>query len=123
MALMRRLVLLESGYLRRARLVLMLRLPLLVGHAVDVCAAVVLGERDGALVRGVLQPVGQAVAAEAGQIHEIDVLHVRARAEVLDKPAESRCLELGLDLWVDAHGVLERMGCPEYGPARPWEEG
>jgi len=40
-------------------------------------------------VGGVLEPVGQAVAAEAGQIHQIDVLDVGARPQMLDQAPES----------------------------------
>src|SRR5262249_98849 len=61
------------GLLHRRQLLgagatLMFRLPGLVGHAVDGFAALVLGERHALLVGGVLQPVGQAVAAEAREI-------------------------------------------------------
>src|SRR6516225_5672065 len=58
--------------LRRLRLVL--GLPLLVRHAVDQLPTLVLGQRHATFVGGILHPIGQAVAAEAGQVHQINVL-------------------------------------------------
>src|SRR5215218_9255020 len=79
---------LEGRELRPGRLVLVARLPGVVRHAVDVLAALVLGERDAARVGGLLQPVRQAVAAEPGEVHQVDVLHVRACPQVLDEAPE-----------------------------------
>src|SRR5262249_6513214 len=88
-----------------AGLALGLGLPFLIRHAVDRLTARVLAERDAALVGLFLHPVGQAVAAEAGEIHQIDVLHVSARAQVLDEAAKNRGFELGAGLVVEGHGV------------------
>src|SRR6185369_4202878 len=55
---------------------LVFRFPGLVGHAVDGLPALVLAQGDALGVGGVLEPVGQAVAAEAGQIHQVDILDV-----------------------------------------------
>src|SRR4029077_9232667 len=90
MALFTRRLLRGRGFL------LVLRLPLLVRHAVDRRAARLLGKRHALFVGGVLPPVRQAVAAEAREIHQVDVLHVGARAQVLDQAAEHGGLELGL---------------------------
>src|SRR5215217_1255313 len=68
--------LLERGLLLGARLLLVLGLPGLVRHAVDEFAALVLAQRHALLVGRVLHPVGEAVAAEAGEIHQVEVLHV-----------------------------------------------
>src|SRR3712207_8668716 len=61
------------------------------GHAVDVLAALVLRERHAALVGGFLEPVRKAVPAEAGKVHEVDVLHVGAgRSEEHTSELQSR---------------------------------
>jgi hypothetical protein len=60
------------------RLDLELRLPLRVGHAVNGLAGFILGEVEAAFRRGFAIPVGKAVATEAGKIHQVDVLYVRA---------------------------------------------
>src|SRR6266566_1816799 len=62
---------LECGALLRARLALVFRLPFLVGHAVDELAALVLGHRDALGVGRLLHPIGEAVAAEPGKVHQI----------------------------------------------------
>src|SRR6185295_2475282 len=87
---------------------LILRLPFLVRHAVDRLAARLLGHRHALGVGGVLHPVGQAVAAEAGEIHQVDVLHFRMGAQVLEQAAERRGLELGAGLVVKRHGGSSR---------------
>jgi hypothetical protein len=69
-------------------------LPLGIGHAVDDLARLVLVERDARLVGRVAIPVGQAVAAEAGEVHQVDVLHVGALAQMLDERAEGGRLEV-----------------------------
>src|SRR5215207_8720545 len=110
----RRLVLLESGELLRRRLGLVAGFPVLVGHTVDELAALVLRERDAARVGRVLEPVREAVAAEAREVHEVDVLHVGAGIEVLDEPAEGRGFELGPGRGFDVgHGRSRRLRAPE----------
>src|SRR5215203_1494272 len=96
-----RLVLLEGGELFRARLALVTRLPVVVGHAVDVLAALIPRQRHTARVGRVLEPVREAVAAEAGEVHEVEVLHVGSRPQMLDQPAEGRRLELAARRLVD----------------------
>src|SRR5690606_15703041 len=67
---------LERGQLLRRRLALVAGLPLVERLAVHDRACLVLVERD-AVFRGRLAiPIGQAVAAEAGEDHQVDVLHV-----------------------------------------------
>src|SRR5215204_3287082 len=83
------------------RLALVTRLPVVVGHAVDVLAALVLRQRHAARVGRVLEPVREAVAAEAGEVHEVEVLHVGSRPQMLDQPAEGRRLELAARRLVD----------------------
>ena len=69
---------------------LMRRLPGLVGHAVDGLAALVLAHRGARGVGFVLEPIGQAVAAEAREIHQIDVLDIAAGAQMFDQAPEYR---------------------------------
>src|SRR5262245_9263957 len=102
-----RLALFEGGLLLRARLLLVLRLPVPVRHAVDNLARLVLAQPLPLLLGGFLIPVGEAVAAEAGEVHQVDVLHVGAFAQVRDELAVSCGLKLGTGLVVEvAHGAL-----------------
>lgn len=51
----------------------------------------------------------EAVAAEPGEVHQIDVLHVGAFAQVLDQPAEGGRLQLGAGRGVElgcSHAAL-----------------
>src|SRR5690606_37425859 len=80
---------LERGQLFRRGLALVAGLPLGEGHAVDGLAGLFLVHFEPGLERGLAVPVGQAVAAEAGQDHQVDVLDVGARlVEVPQQPAE-----------------------------------
>src|SRR5262249_2421180 len=62
----------EPGLLLLRCFLLVLGLPFVIGHAVDRLAALVLAQRHALGVGGVLHPVGQAVAAEAREIHQVD---------------------------------------------------
>src|SRR5262249_46598490 len=66
-------------------------------------------ERDAALLRGFDHPPAQAVAAEAREDHELDVLHVLALVEMLQQAAQHRGLELDL-------GARGPGGSPLRGP-------
>src|SRR6516162_10402457 len=101
--------LLECGLLVLGGLLLMLGLPLIVRHAVNPLAALVLGHRYTACIGGVLHPVRQAIAAEAGEIHQVDVLHVGVLAQMLDQAAERGGLELGAGLVFKRHGASFRL--------------
>ena len=92
--------------LLRRRLRLVTRLPLRLRHAVDRLPALVPGHRHAALVGGFLHPVRQAIAAEAGEIHQVDVLHVGAAAQMLDQAAVDRGFEFRGGLLVDGHDLL-----------------
>src|SRR5437763_14396861 len=63
----------ECGALLRTRLALVFRLPFFVGHAVNQLSALILGHRDALGVGRLLHPVGEAVAAEPGKVHQVDV--------------------------------------------------
>src|ERR1044071_4700703 len=90
---------------------LVLGLPLVVRHAVDDLARLGIGNLDALLARLLAIPARQAVAAEAGQIHQVDVLDVGALLQVRDQAAESGGFEFGAGLVV--HGGL--LGTPGYG--------
>src|SRR4029453_2273500 len=90
----------ERLLLLAARFLLVLRLPLLVRHAIDDLARLRVGERHALLLGGGAVPFRQAVAAEAGEIHQVDVLHVGAFAQVLDQAPERGGLQLGAGLVV-----------------------
>src|SRR5262245_66211723 len=95
--------LVESLLLIARSFLLVLGLPLVVRHAVDDLARGGIGDLDALLARLLAIPARQAVAAEAGEIHQVDVLHVRALLQVRDQAAEGGGLEFGLGLVV--HGI------------------
>src|SRR5580704_12245968 len=67
---------------------LVLGLPLIVGHTVDDLARGRVRDRHAALFRGLPVPAREAVAAEAREIHEVEVLHICALAQMLHQLAE-----------------------------------
>src|SRR6266404_6995368 len=96
----------EGGLLLGARFLLMLLAPFVVGHAVDDLACLGITECDALLLGGGAVPFRQAIAAEAGEIHQIDVLHVGALAQMRDQRAEGRGLEFGAGLVVHLHLLM-----------------
>src|SRR3954452_24449604 len=96
----------ECGLLRGRGFLLVLRLPLLIGHAVDLLTALVLSERNTLVVGGFLHPVAEAIAAQAREIHQVDVLHLGARTQMLDEAAEHRGVEFGLGFFVESHEAI-----------------
>src|SRR4051794_27416308 len=106
----------QRGLLRGRSLFLVLHLPLLIRHAVDDLAALVLAQRETLGVGGFLHPVAEAIAAEARKVHQIDVLHVGARTQMLDQTAEHRGFELGLGLGVNGHGGVLVLSPCNMGP-------
>src|SRR5580704_10761922 len=113
----------ECRLLIGGRFLLMLGAPFVVGHAVDDLAALVLGHRQALGVGRVLHPVGQAVAAEAGQIHQVDVLHVGAAAKMLDQAAIHRGFEFRAGFFIGSrlgsHGRLRVLVKAKIEAARP----
>src|SRR5260221_7655591 len=77
-------------------------LPIVIRHAVDDLAGFRIAERDALLLGRRAVPLGQAVAAKAGQVHEIEVLHVGALAQMRDQVPKRRSLELRTRLVVHA---------------------
>ncbi len=84
------------GELLGRRVFLELLFPVGIRHAVDRFARGVVGDlADALLVGGGLVPFLQAVAAEARQVHQVDVLHIGALFEMRDQFAKGGGFELG----------------------------
>src|SRR5580704_220697 len=92
----------EGGLLLGGRLLLVLLAPLVVGHAVDDLARLRVAELDALFLGRRAVPFRQAVAAEPGQVHQVDILHVGTLAQMRDEGAEGRGFEFGAGLVV--HG-------------------
>jgi hypothetical protein len=101
---------LEGGLLLRARFFLMLGAPLVIRLAIDEFAAFFLGHGQTFFIRRVLHPVRQAVAAETGQIHQIDVLDVGTGAQVADQAPENGGFQFRSGFVVDRHGLGPGLG-------------
>src|SRR5580698_4091770 len=87
------------GLLLVARgLFLVLGLPLVVRHAVDDLAGLGVGDLDAARAGFLAVPARQAIAAETGQVHQVDILHIRALLQMRDQPAKSGGFEFGTGL-------------------------
>src|SRR5258708_35627663 len=82
---------------------LMGRLPGLIGHAVDGLAAFVLAHVSALGVGLLLEPVGQAVAAEAREIHQIDVLDIGTGAQMFDQAPEDGGFKFRSGFVVNGH--------------------
>src|SRR5262245_39182690 len=91
------LLLLGRGFL------LVLGPPLVVRHAVDDLAGLGVGNLDALLAGFLAIPARQAVAAEACQVHQVDVLNVSALLQVRDQAPEGGGFEFGAGLVI--HGV------------------
>src|SRR5690606_21436906 len=98
----------EGLFLLGARLFLMLRFPLIIRHAVHDLARLRVCQRLAGLLRRLAIPARQAIAAEAGQIHHVDVLHIRPLAQMLDQAAEGGGFEFRAGLVV--HASLVHLG-------------
>src|SRR6266851_7211351 len=90
----------EGRLLLGGRLLLVLLAPFVIRHAVDDLARLGVAERDALFLGRGAVPFRQAVAAESGEVHQVDVLHVGALAQMRDQRAERRCFEFGAGLVV-----------------------
>ena len=90
-----RLGLLELLQLFVAGFFLELVLPLTVRHSVYGLPRIRVADVHPAFLRGGQVPFRQAVAAETRQIHQVDILHIRAFLEVLYQAAERSGFDLG----------------------------
>src|SRR5215469_3155010 len=79
---------------------LVFRPPFVIGHAIDDLARFGIGERDATVFGFRTIPFREAVAAKAGEVHQIDVLNVGPLAEMLHEAAERRGLEFDAGLVV-----------------------
>src|SRR4051794_36127083 len=95
----------ERRLLLRRRLFLMLLAPLVVRHAIDDLARLGIGQRDSTLLGRRAIPFRQTVAAEPGEVHQVDILHVGALAQMRDERTECRGLQLGTGIVVDRIGA------------------
>ncbi len=96
---------LEGGLLLGRGLALVAGAPRVVGHAVDRFARRILVHLHAAGVGLFLIPARETVAAEAGEGHQVDVLHIGpVLHQMPDEPAEHGCLDG--DLGVRVHHIL-----------------
>ena len=83
----------------------MLSAPLVIRHAVDDLASFRIGPRHAALLGRRARPCRQAVAAEPGEIHQVDVLHIGSLAQVRHQTAKYGGFQFGGGFLVDRHGA------------------
>src|SRR4051794_33355758 len=102
----------EGGLLIRRRFLLVLLAPFVIGHAVDDLARLGIAERDTLLLGGGAVPFRQAIAAEAGEVHQVDVLHIGALTQMREQGAECRGFELGAGLVVHLHLLFPSLCSP-----------
>src|SRR6056297_333227 len=102
----------EGGFFLGIGIGLMAPLPLVIRHSIIGVACRILGHLDAALMRGLLIPATEAVAAEPGEVHQVDILHVGALVhQVMAQLAECGGLELGAGLVVhDLSPFWPKMG-------------
>src|ERR1700687_375061 len=99
------LALLHARELLRRGGTLVHRLPGVIGHAVDRLAALVLAHHSALGVGFLLEPVGQAIATKAREIHQVDILHDGARAQMFDEAAEYSRFQFRSGIAVGSHGI------------------
>src|SRR5262245_39928014 len=108
----------ECRLLFRTRFFLVLRLPLLVWHAVDDLPRIRVGQPNALRLRRLAIPAAQAVATEPGKVHQVDVLHIGALAQMVHESAKCGRLQFGASLLVE-------LRCSHGGPpsACVWKHG
>ena len=82
----------------------MLRLPLSVRHAVDPLAGPVIVEISLERLGLGDEPLGEAVSAKPGEVHELNVLNILSPIEVGEEPPKRGGLQLGACSVI--HGLL-----------------
>src|SRR5690606_8774054 len=55
-------------------------------------------------------PLGEAVATEAGQIHEVDILHLLVLVEVFEQTPKRSCFKFDLIPFTDIHTIFRSLG-------------
>ncbi len=89
------LVALESGQLGRARLALVALFPLAIGHAIHPFPGGVIIHRQPLFLGRGQVPLGQAIAAETREIHQVDILYIAATVQVFQQASEDGRLDAG----------------------------
>jgi len=84
----------ESGELLLRGGALVQGLPLGICHAVNDFAGIWIGDGNALIGGGLAIPAAEAIAAETGEIHQIDILGVGAFAQVLHQAAKGGGFEL-----------------------------
>ena len=85
----------HRGLLLGRRLFLILGLPFLVGHAVDDLPRFRVGQPDALRLGFLAIPAAEAIPAKAGEVHQVDVLHVGSLAQMLNQAAECGGFQFG----------------------------
>ena len=97
---------LKRSELFRRRFFLMSGFPGPERLAVDALARRVLVDVDAARLGSFAVPVGEAIATEAREYHQIDVLHVAALVQMFEQAPERGGFELD---FLIAHGCFSRI--------------
>src|SRR6056297_1143876 len=101
----------KSGLLVWSGLGLIGRFPLIHAHAIENFTRFHLVHVDAAGVRRLLIPATQAIAAEAGEFHHVDVLHIRpVFHQVLTQAAKGRRFEFHAGLFIHVRLLLFLAG-------------
>src|SRR6185312_4756065 len=79
-------------------------LPGLVRHAIHDLPRLFLGERHALGGSGFLIPIREAIAAETGELHQLDILDVVPRPQMPDEAAKGFSLKLSSDCFGHATG-------------------
>jgi hypothetical protein len=85
----------EARSLLGGRLGLVFLAPIFKGHAVHNLTGFWLGDFGPLFGGGFLIPAAEAVPAEAGQVHQVDVLYIGAAAQMVAQAAEDGRFDLG----------------------------
>jgi hypothetical protein len=93
----------ESRLLGCTGAALMLFFPDFVRHAIDLLAGLRPWKINTLFTGGIFEPVCQTIAAESGQIHEIDILHIAALAQMANEPSEHCGFKFNLRFIVNGH--------------------
>src|SRR5579871_5664278 len=104
--------------LRKLRLLFRRGVPLIAlfpfrrRHAVDDFARLVLFQDDAFFGRGFAIPIAQAVTAEAGKVHHIDVLNIGARAQMGNQVPERGGFQFGAGFLIHGRSFRDRLQWP-----------
>ena len=70
------------------RFVLVITFPFIHGHTIDRLSGLVVVHIQSSVIGCSQVPFGQAVAAETGQVHQVNILNIAALLQVLDESAK-----------------------------------